>query len=711
MRSKIIVLSVVIVISILFIQPISVINISRAEADCSDQNNTRAVSNPDIQISFQEPTGTIDISQNKAFEENFVDYTVQLSYNNGIGGDLDVLISIINPSDLTVKILQGSSETNDPSLTLSPNVEETITVRVIADEHEYPGIYYMTFKVMDGTGFSEYNCTDFNTTVEQYYDLEITSNQLNSYSRIIDPNTMTDVVQTEEFSVLVENHGNGKDTVELKWYENKFSPDYVPFSWDARDDLVEIFEQDGTKPIEEIEVPAFDKQSNTPGTVTLIVNINIPKDEVKGRFWFDIAVISSAPQSYINFLQREDFQVEVNYTFQIEVVFPDLEIDYGESELLKADGTTINDLVDTIYTGDTIIVKVHIMNTGTGGIDDVEFEIGVNFDNIPLDMSKGAFDIEQGMSKEIIWNFTTTDYGMYFIKFVIDPENKILGDQQNNNQWTQYLQVKERPGDKQKRAENFLNITTQIKNSYTQGDLIVIEGTVKTEDLLLLSMSLEITFPDNHRELYIDDMESSFFGTVEYKDDCISLELDSDGDWRLEVDTTKQPFNKPGEYEFNIIAEEYSWISSDEHMDEDSITIIVSKNTSDISSKDDDDEAKQLSIGLFSYDIMAIVAIMIILFLIILFVIKAKKSKDKTVYEPAYLQRSSPPIQPPRRPEYQPPPPPYQPPPPPPPPPSQPYYHQPQPPPAYPSTFACPHCGGQVAYGAFDCPNCRNRLY
>jgi hypothetical protein len=398
-----------------------------------------------VQLTAEKTTDTIDISQDLEDEDHYVEYSVLLRNVTNGEDDYVIMVTIDNPTEIVADVLQGGTVITGTTITLVPRMDQEVTVRVTADEHEPMGDYGITFKVMDATGTDELNSTEITTTVEQYYSIALMESTDSSmtYARLIDPNAMTTDPQTEEFEIIIENYGNGEDTVTIEWTENRDSPNAIPLDWESS--LVEIYDAEGgSSEIDEVDVPAYDKTTGTPGEITLLIKINIPKEEQEGRFWIDIQVTSSAPRSYINNLQREDFEVEANWTFQIQMILPELEFDTDNSAILKADGTKYIDQVDKIEEGNSITLSIYVTNTGSASATDVDVEFAATLDNVPVSSYTETVTIDPSGSVNITWDFTTDEKGMYYFKVRIDPNNEILGDNQQDNTWNQYLSVKEK---------------------------------------------------------------------------------------------------------------------------------------------------------------------------------------------------------------------------------------------------------------------------
>jgi hypothetical protein len=400
----------------------------------------------ELSVKDDKTTGTIDISTEPEFtDEYFVEYTIFLrNVTNGFD-PYDILVTIEKDNEIGAEILQGSTVVTDKEITLLPRVDQEVTIRVTADEHELMGDYTITFKAIDPTTEDVLNSTDLTTTVEQYFSIAITTVVGETYSRIADPNDMEADIQTEKFLFTIENYGNGPDTVELDWDENRDSPNAILAAWE--DTLVEIFELKGGDTIEDIEVPAYDKLDGTPGTVDLEIYVNVPKEEEEGRYWVDIWITSSAPGSYIKNLAREDFETEVNASMMFEIIMPELKFDNDDSVILKSDGTKYIDQIDTIYEKDSVEVYIIVSNTGSAPANDIDIEFTATLDSVLVNSYSDTIDVAAGEDMNISWDFTTTDKGMYFFKVKIDPNNKLLGDSQQDNTWNQYLSVVQKKDD------------------------------------------------------------------------------------------------------------------------------------------------------------------------------------------------------------------------------------------------------------------------
>jgi hypothetical protein len=396
-----------------------------------------------VELKASKVTDTIDIAASfDDTEEHYVEYSILLK--NITNGEEEYLVevSLDTDTDIEAEILQAGLVVTDQTITLMPLSQQEVTVRVTADEHQPMGDYDVTFIVKDETGIDELNSTVLTTTVKQYYNIKMETLESETYARLIDPNNMVSDPQTESFLVTLENYGNGLDTISLEWVENRDSPSAIPLAWE--DTLVEIYEKDGgASTIDEIDVDAYDKITGTPGTVTLEVKVNIPQEEAEGRYWIDIIATSSAPRTYINNLQREDFEIEANATFQIQMILPELKFD-TENSYLQKDNQRILD-IDTIFAQEIVEVSVIITNTGTAPANDVTIEFSVTLDNIPAKTEEKTITVDPGEDVNITWAFDTTTKGMYFFKVRIDPNNEILGDSPQDNTWNQYLSVKEVP--------------------------------------------------------------------------------------------------------------------------------------------------------------------------------------------------------------------------------------------------------------------------
>jgi hypothetical protein len=333
-------------------------------------------------------------------------------------------------------------------------MDQEIKLRVYADEHEPADIYLNSLKVMDEAGNVELNRTEVKTTVEPYYNIRLEKAIDETDSVIVDPNAITSNPQTEDFKFSILNYGNVPDTVSIRWVEHRASPNGIPGDWEHS--LVQFIDDEGrSNSIEELEVPAYDKLLGIPGEVSVLVLINIPQVEEEGRFWIDIKATSSAPRSYISNLQREDFQVEANTTFQIQMVLPELEFDITKSTILMLDVYTSTyvkylDQIHTIYDKDTIQIFVVIKNSGTATASDVKVEFSASLDNVPVSAEEVTISVKPGEEVNITFEFQTDEKGMYYFRVRIDPNNELLGDSPQDNTWNQYLSVKDsgkRPSD------------------------------------------------------------------------------------------------------------------------------------------------------------------------------------------------------------------------------------------------------------------------
>ncbi|UCH88841.1 MAG: hypothetical protein JSV49_11465 [Thermoplasmata archaeon] len=357
--------------------------------------------------------------------------------------NVDVLVTIDKLDEIDAEVLHGGTVVTNKKVTLAPRIPQDLYVRVTADEHQPAGDYRVTFKVMDESGATLLNSTEITTTVAQFYDIEIEKISTESYSRVVDPNSMTSDIQTETFEVNILNYGNDDDTVTIEWAENRLSPEPIPLAWE--DALMEIYDKDGgTDTITEIKIDAYNDLTGQPGEVTLQININIPKENVEGIFMIDLVVTSSAPRNYITNLQR-DFQYEDNTTFVISMVLPDVSINVDES-MLRKDGTKINE-PDSIYTNDKIELYIVIDNEGSAPATDVKIKFSATKDQVEQQSKEDDFTVGAGEQIIMSWNFTPTEAGYYTFKVEIDPSKELLGDHPNDNSWSKFKEVKQEETD------------------------------------------------------------------------------------------------------------------------------------------------------------------------------------------------------------------------------------------------------------------------
>ncbi|UCH89472.1 MAG: hypothetical protein JSV49_02140, partial [Thermoplasmata archaeon] len=358
-------------------------------------------------------------------------------------------------------------------VSIEPRVSYDYTVHVSADEHKPEGEYKITFKALDSTGSNILNSTDLAVNVAQYYDIELVKLSSMSYTRVLDPNKMVSDVQTEEFEVTLENYGNGPDTITLDWVENRWSPNPIPLAWE--DSLVEIYDKNGgSEEIDEITVPAYDMSKGVPGSVSLLVKINIPKEDEEGVFFIDLTAFSSAPKQYITNLQRSDFEFEDNTTFTIQLILPNIEFDEPKNKLLDSEGNEIKD-TDIVHTGDTVNIKVNIDNTANIPTEDIEIKITITVDNKEKKIINDTVKINPDGTIELSYNYTPDEAGYYTFRVDIDPDNKIIGDRPNDNTWTTFLVVEDPPEEKGTEPENkFIGDTVSTIGMITIAIVLII---------------------------------------------------------------------------------------------------------------------------------------------------------------------------------------------------------------------------------------------
>jgi hypothetical protein len=372
--------------------------------------------------------------------EFYVDYDIQLKNITNGKDNYNVKVEVDNPDAV---VLMGTTEiTTDDIVGLAPLQRQDLTVRVYADEYDPMGDYFTTFTVMDTYGVT-LNNTVLTTTVEQYYNIAISPLAGETYEMVLDPNTMKDYTETFSFEVYLENYGNGPDTIELEWDENYDSPNAIPINWE--DSLVEIYDkEDMSDTIDSISVPAYDKDSDEPGMVTLIVQITVPKEEEEGEFWIDLQATSSAPSGYINKLMRDDFLYEDIFTFKVEMVLPELSFDSNKCKFLKEDGTDYR-TGDELYEGDSITVVTVLENTGSSIAEDVTVECKFNILGETIKMPSENITIPKGKSVYLNWSVVFDRAGVHQFEVKIDPSKDIIGDYNGDNTWKQYIEVMEKP--------------------------------------------------------------------------------------------------------------------------------------------------------------------------------------------------------------------------------------------------------------------------
>jgi hypothetical protein len=395
----------------------------------------------DIKLTADDTEETIDVATEfPEVTDFYVEYDIMLKNVTNGEDDTEVTVTVDNPTELTADVLQGGTKITGDTVTLIPRQDQQVSVRVAADEHEPAGDYDITFKVLDANE-NELNSTVLTTTMEQYYHIQFEQIEDLNYSRVINPNSVSSDIKTEEFEVRLLNYGNGDDTIELEWDENRDSPNAIPYLWE--DTLVEIYDKDGgSDTIDTIMVPAYDKHSGTPGEAIILVKVNIPMDEEEeGQFKIDLVATSGAPRTYENKLQR-DYDVEVAETFTIDLVLPELKFDTVKSELRK-NGMKITPET-SINEGDTIQVYIVISNEdGTAAANDVDVKFTVTLNSIEDNSYETTISVGAGDTTELSWDYATTDYGMFYFKVQIDPNDDLLGDSQQDNSWNQYQSVEE----------------------------------------------------------------------------------------------------------------------------------------------------------------------------------------------------------------------------------------------------------------------------
>jgi hypothetical protein len=592
-------------------------------------SNNRISVPAEVELKTMLDSGTIDISAEFDQTEYYYEYDIDLRYLAEEGSNLKVLVTLENQNDLTAEILKDSSLVTDDIITLPSDTTVSVSVKVSAEEHQPAGIYTTTFRVMDEGGTQELNSTTLRTEVEQYYDIEISKIAKMTYSHIVDPNQMSSDIQTEEFEVVIENHGNDIDIIGLEMIENRNSPNAMPGMWE---EYIELYEKNGsTDTIDEIEVAPYDKISGMPGTKNVILKINLPKEEEEGRFWLDLMATSSAPYEFINNNMREDFETETNTTLMIQMVLPDLSFDNDNCMILKDDGTKYLDQIDTIFEGDTIEVMVVISNKGTASAKDIPIIFSVTLDSVLLSEYTERITVNSDENVQVSWDFTTTDNGMYYFMVKIDPDNNLLGDSQHDNTWGQYLSVqKARDGPFPYNRVPSITITTEPYSEFKLGDDIVIEGTwTDPDDDDAISMKVKIKLPDGTDTgtfIPFDDL------------DGVGYRIDSDGSWEIALETSGMiDENVTGEFTFTFVAEDdYDAESNDETiriylLHEDDIRFNRNGN-----GEEEKKESMPLSVGLFSFDILVILIIIIIIITILIMMALMSSPKPRPGSTPSW---------------------------------------------------------------------------
>ncbi|UCH89474.1 MAG: hypothetical protein JSV49_02150 [Thermoplasmata archaeon] len=602
----------------------------------------------EIQMEVEDTTLTLKIHTEYEPGECYVEFPISIIPVTDDTDYIDVIVNLDNPTGLKADIYLSGAIVTGKSITLTPNEYRKVTVKVFAEDYDTAGNYSITFQVKDEWGYNLLNSTVLTTVVEQYYDIELVKLTSMTYSRIVDPNAMTGDIQTEVFEVKLHNYGNGPDTVDVDWVENRNSPEPIPLAWE--DSLMEIYDKyGGSDPIDEITVPAYDKIAGMPGEASLVININIPREEFEGVFLIDLVAESSAPRTYINELQREDFEYEYNTSFAITIVMPEVSIDYDES-MLRKDGIKIH-YGDSLYEEDKIEFYIVIDNYGSGPATDAKIKFSASRDMIEMESFEGTITIAAGETAVVTWFYTPIEEGYYTFIAEIDPDEELLGDSPHDNSWSRFEEIKKVSIQTRKPQ---IDITSDDDKEYDIGDIVIIRGEWDNADVDELRMRVRITYPDGTKSefIFLTDKDSA-----EDSDTPMYIDIKSDGTWKFTYETQKDvEVNDGGEYTFTFKAETDDGYESDNER----IDVIIGTEKTDDDEKVTAEKEEELpaSMGLFSYDILVIVLIVIIFAFIAFMIIMSKKKShpeeappDVTAYPP------TPPPTPPQPTQYEPPPP------------------------------------------------------
>jgi len=411
-----------------------------------------------IKVSGSKFKDSIDISGEPDDEMLFSEYTFMLENRTNGEDNVDVIVTAESPAGITAGIYSYGSLVTDNTISLPPRTEHEISVRVTASPDQPAGDYETIFRVMDSTSTHELYSTTLTTTVLQYYDIRLVQLPENEYSLTIDPNTISGDSVTIEFEVALENRGNGQDTVVLEWDENEDTPDSLPGSW--MPDPVKIFNKvDDSDEIDEITVPAFDKTTGKPGSVSLIVKVTVPREDKTGRFWLDIKASSNTPGAYIKNLVRDELRYEDNTTFQVGLVLPDVGLDKQNCELRDETGKKLVIYGDEVYPGDELEVFVVVVNSGSAPIEDLFIRLSVSRDFVPISKPGKNISLAAGEKVNLSWPYKPDAAGDYTFSVELDPDSEFLGISKTSNTWSETIPVVERKIEEKEPERNEDNTT------------------------------------------------------------------------------------------------------------------------------------------------------------------------------------------------------------------------------------------------------------
>jgi hypothetical protein len=237
-----------------------------------------------------------------------------------------------------------------------------------------------------------------------------------------------------------------------------------------------------------------------PGKATLLVKLNIPKEDDEGSFWVDLIALSSAPSSYTNDLERDDLTYKSNFTLKLSVVLPEPEIDADKS-LLKKDGKKLMETGE-VYLGDKIEVAVTIKNSGGAPVENTDIQLIIENNGITENILTKNFSVEAGESIELSWDYSIENKGRYSFSIIIDPDEILFGDNIHNNKLILTMPdplpapVKNQPSEPEKGSENILVITLSL--------IIII--------IVIILMVVLFMFKKRTKKDEIDDLEENFGG-------------------------------------------------------------------------------------------------------------------------------------------------------------------------------------------------------
>ncbi|MCK5561525.1 MAG: hypothetical protein KAJ51_13060, partial [Thermoplasmata archaeon] len=244
----------------------------------------------------------ITVSYSQVYQEIDVDdyWQCTITINNNTNGDqsLNVELTIDGEAKDLASFIENDQ--NKIIVTLTPNLNRQVIVKIQSGEHELAGFHNITVEVKGAITNILHDKSTIATEIEQFYDVAI--NRTNIIPVVIDPNDEAGENFIESFNFQVQNFGNGYDSVNFKIESH---PKYTVFEeWMTavkiifeEFELKTIFDDSELKlmttetllvhPYDESKVPAY-------GEAEITVTVDIPTNISHGEYWFNLIAESEA---------------------------------------------------------------------------------------------------------------------------------------------------------------------------------------------------------------------------------------------------------------------------------------------------------------------------------------------------------------------------------------------------------------------------------